>query len=65
MTIIDISGPIREGMWYYGEPYLDMPVPPVRIHEVVFPPKYAGRIFTQVKRCAYRLGRIGDRVSCY
>ncbi|MFO1539474.1 MAG: cyclase family protein [Chloroflexota bacterium] len=56
MAIIDISGPIREGMWYYGEPYLDMPVGPVRVHEVEFPPKYAGRIFTQVVEMCVQSG---------
>lgn len=63
MTIIDISGPIREGMWYYGEPYLDMPVPPVRIHEVVFPPKYAGRIFTQVVEMCVQTGTYLETAS--
>lgn len=63
MPVIDISGPIREGMWYYGEPYLDMPVPPVRVHEVDFPPKYAGRIFTQVVEMCVQTGSYLETAS--
>lgn len=63
MTVIDISGPIREGMWYYGEPHLDMPVPPVRIREVEFPPKYAGRIFTQVVEMCVQTGSYLETAS--
>lgn len=63
MALIDISGPIREGMWYYGEPYLDMPVPPVRVHEVEFPPKYAGRIFTQVVEMCVQTGSYLETAS--
>ena len=63
MAIIDISGPIREGMWYYGEPYLDMPVPPVRIHEVEFPPRYAGKLFTQVVEMCVQTGSYLETAS--
>jgi kynurenine formamidase len=63
MPVIDISGPIREGMRYYGEPYLDMPVPPVRVHEVDFPPKYAGRIFTQVVEMCVQTGSYLETAS--
>jgi kynurenine formamidase len=63
MPVIDISGPIREGMWYYGEPYLDMPVPPVKVHEVEFPPKYAGRIFTQVVEMCVQTGSYLETAS--
>jgi hypothetical protein len=37
MPVIDMSGPIRDGMWYYGELYIDMPVPSVRVREVDLP----------------------------
>jgi len=47
MALIDISGPITNGMWHYGEPYLDLPIPPVRIEEVEFPEPLKGSIFTQ------------------
>lgn len=63
MAVIDISGPIREGMWHYGEPYLDMPVPPVRIHEVEFPPKYAGLVFTQVVEMCVQTGSYLETAS--
>ena len=63
MAIIDISGPIREGMWHYGEPYLDMPVPPVRVREVDFPPKYAGKVFTQVVEMCVQTGSYLETAS--
>lgn len=57
MTTIDISGPIREGMWYYGEPLMpNMPVPPVRIRDIDFPPPYAGSLFTQVVEMCVQTG---------
>ncbi len=63
MPIIDISGPIRDGMWYYGEPYLDMPVPPVRVREVEFPPRYAGRLYTQVVEMCVQTGSYLETAS--
>jgi kynurenine formamidase len=56
MPVIDVSGTIRDGMWHYGEPYLDMPVPPVRVREVEFPEKYRGSIFTQVVEMCVQTG---------
>lgn len=63
MALIDISGPIREGMWYYGEPYLDMPVPPVRVREVDFPPPYEGKLFTQVVEMCVQTGSYLETAS--
>ena len=31
MAIVDISGLISTGMWHYGPPHLDLPVPPWRM----------------------------------
>jgi arylformamidase len=45
MALIDISGPIYTGMWYYGEPYLDLPVAGVDIHQVDMPERYRGSLF--------------------
>ena len=42
MAIVDISGPIYDRMWHYGQPYLDLPIPPVRIEQVDFPPPLKG-----------------------
>ena len=56
MAVIDVSATIREGMWHYGEPYLDMPVPPVRIREVAFPEKYRGAVYTQVVEMCVQTG---------
>ncbi len=48
MGVVEISGPIREEMWYYGEPFLDMPVLAPRAYDVDFQEKYRGRVFTQM-----------------
>jgi kynurenine formamidase len=56
MAVVDVSGPIREGMWHFGEPYLDMPVPPVRVREVDFPEKYRGSVYTQVVEMCVQSG---------
>jgi kynurenine formamidase len=45
MGLIEISGPITTGMWHYGEPYLDLPVGGVDIHQVDMPEKYRGGLF--------------------
>jgi kynurenine formamidase len=63
VAIVDISGPIHEGMWYYGEPYLPMPVTPVRIREVDFPPPYAGRLFTQMLDMCVQTGSYLETAS--
>src|SRR5690348_16936681 len=44
MTVIDVSGPITTGMWHYGPPYLDLPVPPVIIEQIDFPEPLKGAL---------------------
>ncbi len=53
MGLIEISGPIYSGMWYYGEPYMDLPVGGVDIHQVEMPEKYRGSlIMDYVSMCS-------------
>ncbi len=53
MGLIDISGPIYSGMWYYGEPYMDLPVGGVDIHQIDMPKKYRGSlIMDYVSMCS-------------
>jgi kynurenine formamidase len=54
--LIDISGPIYSGMWYYGEPYLDLPVGPVDIHQVDMPEPYRGSLFMDYVSMASQTG---------
>jgi arylformamidase len=44
MAIIDVSGPITTGMWHYGPPQLDLPVPPVRVEQIDFPEPLKGQL---------------------
>ena len=44
MAIVDISGPITSGMWHYGRPYLDLPVPPVTVEQIDFPEPLRGAL---------------------
>ncbi len=44
MAIVDVSGPITSGMWHYGPPYLDLPVPPVRVEQIDFPEPLKGQL---------------------
>jgi kynurenine formamidase len=53
VSLIDISGPIYSGMWYYGKPYLDLPVGGVDIHQVEMPEKYRANLFMEyVSMCS-------------
>lgn len=56
MGLIDISGPIYSGMWYYGEPYLDLPVGPVDIHQLDMPEPYRGSLFMDYMSMASQTG---------
>ena len=47
MGLIEISGPIYSGMWYYGEPYLDLPMGGVEIHPVEMPEQYRANLFME------------------
>ena len=56
MTLIDISGPIYTGMWHYGRPFLDLPIPPVRIDQVDFPPPIKGTLIADYLQMASQTG---------
>lgn len=56
MTLIDISGPISTGMWHYGQPYLDLPVPPVRIEQIDFPEPFRGALIMDYLQMASQTG---------
>jgi kynurenine formamidase len=47
MGLIEISGPIYSGMWYYGQPYLDLPVGPVEIAPVEMPEPLKSSLFME------------------
>jgi len=52
MALIDISGPVYSGMWYYGEPHMDLPVGGVDIHQVEMPEQYGQLIMDYVSMCS-------------
>jgi arylformamidase len=53
MAVIEISGPITSGMWHYGPPYLDLPVPGVEIRQIDMPEPYRGGLFMEyVSMCS-------------
>lgn len=56
MALIDISGPISTGMWHYGRPYLDLPVPPVRIEQIDFPEQIRGSLIMDYIQMASQTG---------
>ena len=56
MAIVDISGPIYDGMWHYGQPYLDLPIPPVRIAQVDFPPPLKGALIADYLQMSSQTG---------
>ena len=56
MAIVDISGPIYDGMWHYGQPYLDLPIPPVRIEQVDFPPPLKGALIADYLQMSSQTG---------
>ena len=56
MAIVDISGPIYDGMWHYGQPHLDLPIPPVRIEQVDFPPPLKGALIADYLQMSSQTG---------
>ncbi len=56
MAIIDISGPITTGMWHYGRPYLDLPVPPVSIKQIDFPEPLKGQLIMEYMQMSSQTG---------
>lgn len=56
MAVIDISGRIYTGMWHYGHPYLDLPIPPVKIEQVDFPPPLKGALIADYLQMSSQTG---------
>jgi kynurenine formamidase len=56
MALIDLSGPISTGMWHYGQPYLDLPVPPVRVEQIEFPEPLRGSLIMDYLQMASQTG---------
>jgi kynurenine formamidase len=56
MTVIDISGPIFTGMWHYGRPYLDLPIPPVKVEQIDFPPPLKGALIADYLQMSSQTG---------
>ena len=56
MAIFDISGPITTGMWHYGPPHLDLPVPPVIIEQIDFPEPLKGALIMDYISMASQTG---------
>ena len=56
MAIVDISGPISSGMWHYGRPYLDLPVPPVKVEQIDFPEPLRGALIMDYVQMSSQTG---------
>ena len=56
MPLIDISGPITDGMWHYGRPFMDLPIPPVKIEQVDFPPPLKGALIADYLQMSSQTG---------
>ena len=56
MPLVEISGPITDGMWHYGRPFMDLPIPPVRIQQVDFPPPLKGALIADYMQMSSQTG---------
>jgi kynurenine formamidase len=56
MALIEISGPIYDGMWHYGRPYMDLPIPPVKLEQVDFPPPLNGTLIADYLQMCSQTG---------
>lgn len=56
MAVIDVSGPITTGMWHYGPPHLDLPVPPVVIEQIDFPEPLKGALIMDYLQMSSQTG---------
>jgi arylformamidase len=56
VAIVDISGPITTGMWHYGRPYLDLPVPPVKVEQIDFPEPLRGALIMDYLQMSSQTG---------
>jgi arylformamidase len=56
VAVIDISGPITTGMWHYGHPHLDLPVPPVVIEQIDFPEPLKGALVIDYLKMSSQTG---------